>query len=461
MTIRVAGVPSRAVGAMIERERKRFVADNPTSCALAERVRRHWFCGVPMHWMLDWGTPFPLFVRDAAGARFTDVDGHEYVDFCLGDTGAMFGHSPPPIAEVLAHQGTRGLTVMLPTEDAAVVGEELARRFGLPFWQTATTATDANRFVLRWARGLTGREKILVFNGCYHGSVDETYVWLENGRPVHRPGLIGQAVDLTENTVVVEFNDLEALERALAGGDIACVITEPALTNIGMVLPEPGFHEGLRRLTRQYGTLLVIDETHTISTGFGGYTRTHGLEPDFFVLGKPVAGGVPCAVYGFTAEVAQRMEQVMSQREPGHTGMGTTLSGNALAMAAMRVNLQQVMTEAAYDHMLALSRKLADGMAAEIARHGLPWHVSSVGARAEFVCRPQPPRNGTEAAAAIHGDLEQAIHLFLLNRGVVITPFHNMTLVCPQTREEDVERLIAVLGECLDELLADGEARGS
>jgi glutamate-1-semialdehyde 2,1-aminomutase len=455
MTVRVAGVPVRAIAAMIERERRRFETANPASQALAREARHHWFSGVPMHWMLDWGTPFPLFVRTASGARFTDVDGHDYVDFCLGDTGSMFGHSPPPIAEMLARRGAEGLTLMLPSADTAVVGAELARRFGLPIWQTATTASDANRFVLRWARGLTGRNKVLVFNGCYHGAVDETFVRLKDGRPVHRPGLIGQAVDLTETTVVVEFNDLAGVEAALKRGDIACVITEPALTNIGMVLPEPDFHVNLRKLTRQHGTLLVIDETHTISTGPGGYTRAHGLEPDFFVLGKPVAGGIPCAVYGCTAEMAERMERRVREGEPGHSGMGTTLAGSALAMAAMRVNLERVMTQAAYDHMLPLSKKLADGMAAAIAKRNLPWHVSHVGARAEFVCAARPPRNGTEAAAAMHGELEHAIHLFLLNRGVVITPFHNMTLVCPHTSAADVERLVSVLGDCLDLLLAD------
>lgn len=453
MDVRVAGVPARAIAAMIDRERRQFEQANPASRKLAEEAGRHWLSGVPMHWMLDWGTPFPLFVEGASGARFTDVDGHHYVDFCLGDTGAMFGHSPPPIARMLARRGDQGFTVMLPSADTAAVGAELARRFGLPYWQTATTASDANRFVLRLARGITGRRKVLVFHGCYHGAVDETFVRLKDGRPVHRPGLIGQAVDLTENTVVTEFNDLPAVEAALRQGDIACVITEPALTNIGMVLPQPGFHEALRRLTRKYGTLLVIDETHTISTGLGGYTRTHGLEPDFFVLGKPIAGGIPCAVYGFTAEMAERAERAAREAGPGHTGMGTTLSGGSLAMAAMRVNLEEVMTQAAYDHMLPLSEQLADGLAAAIASRGLPWHVSRVGARAEFVCSATPPRNGSEAAAAIHGELEQAIHLFLLNRGVVITPFHNMTLVSPATSAADVERLVAVLGDCLDALL--------
>ena len=455
MTVRVAGVPVRAIAAMNERERGRFAAANPASEALAREARRHWFSGVPMHWMLDWGTPFPLFVRSASGARFTDVDGHDYVDFCLGDTGSMFGHSPPPVAEMLAKRGSQGLTLMLPAEDSVAVGAELARRFGLPIWQTATTASDANRFVLRWARGLTGRDKVLVFNGCYHGAVDETFVRLSNGKPVHRRGLIGQVVDLTANTVVVEFNDLDAVEAALKRGDIACVITEPALTNIGMVLPQPGFHAGLRKLTRAHGALLVIDETHTISSGPGGYTRAHGLEPDFLVLGKPVAGGIPCAVYGCTAEMAERMERLVREGEAGHTGMGTTLSGSTLAMAAMRVNLEQVMTQAAYDHMLPLAERLAAGLSAAISARKLPWHVSQVGVRAEFVCAPTPPKNGTEAAAVMHGELEHVVHLFLLNRGVVITPFHNMTLVSPATSAADVDRLVSVLGDCLDELLAD------
>ena len=455
MTVRVAGVPVRAVAAMNERERRRFVDSHPASQALAQAARRHWFAGVPMHWMVDWGTPFPLFVRSASGAHFADADGHDYIDFCLGDTGSMFGHSPAPVAEMLATRGGQGLTVMLPSEDAVAVGAELARRFGLPVWQTAATASDANRFVLRWARGITGRGKVLVFNGCYHGSVDETFVRLKDGKPMHRPGLVGQAVDLTRNTVVVEFNDLAGVEAALKGGDIACVITEPALTNIGMVLPTPDFHVNLRKLTRAHGALLVIDETHTISTGPGGYTRAHGLEPDFFVLGKPVAGGIPCAVFGCTAEVAERMERLVRAGEPGHTGMGTTLAGSVLAMAVMRVNLERVMTQAAYDHMLPLSKKLADGIATAIAKRNLPWHVSNVGARAEFVCAARPPRNGSEAALAMHGELEHAVHLFLLNRGVVITPFHNMTLVSPATTAADVERLIAVLGDCLDLLVAD------
>ncbi|HWA47180.1 MAG TPA: aspartate aminotransferase family protein [Dongiaceae bacterium] len=453
MQDRDAGVPLGNVDAMLRREQDLFVQRHPRSQQLAARAKAHWAHGVPMHWMLDWGTPFPIYVASAKGARLTDVDGHAYDDFCFGDTGSMFGHSPEPVAKAIAEQAARGLTYMLPTEDVPEVGELLAKMFGLPFWQAATTATDANRFVIRWCRAITGRSKILVFHGCYHGAADDTFVRLKNGKAIHRPGLIGQAFDVTQFTKIVEFNDLAALESAIAGGDVACVLTEPALTNIGMVLPEAGFLEGLRVLTRKHGTLLVIDETHTISTGFGGYTRTHGLEPDFLTVGKPIAGGVPCSVFGFTAEIEARMRQVEAEKEPGYSGMGTTLSANALALHAMRANLEQVVTPAAYDHMLPMSERLARGLEARIKARGLPWHVSNVGARAEFVCAPQRPKNGTEAQAAMHPRLELAIHLYLLNRGFIIAPFHNMTLVSPATSAEQVDRLIAAVDNCCGELL--------
>jgi glutamate-1-semialdehyde 2,1-aminomutase len=387
--------------------------------------------------------PYPFVVDWARGAILCDVDGNEYSDFCLGDTGSMFGHSPAPVLEAIERQASRGLTYMLPTEDAVAVGRLLVERFGLPHWQVATTATDANRFALRVARAVTGRPKILVFNGCYHGTVDETFVRLVDGRPVNRPGLLGQMVDLTQIARVVEFNDVAALEAALAHGDVACVIAEPVMTNSCMVLPAPGFHAELRRLTREAGTLLLIDETHTISTGPGGYARTHGLEPDLLVLGKPVAGGVPASVWGFTEEVARRLDAVRSEMPPGHSGMGTTLSANALALAAMRATLEQVMTPAAYSHMDSLAGRLEAGLQAVVGRYELPWHVVRVGARVEFVCAPGPLRNGSEAESAHAPALEQAVHLALLNRGCLIAPFHNMMLVSPATTAAQVEALVA------------------
>jgi glutamate-1-semialdehyde 2,1-aminomutase len=449
------GIPLRRIGELFEAETRRYVDAHPRSLQRTGHGIAGYYDGVPMHWMRDWSMPFPFLVEHAQGSLLRDVDGNEYADFCLGDTGSMFGHSPAPVAAAIQRQADRGLTYMLPTDDAIAVGRLLAERFGLPHWQVATTATDANRFALRVARAVTRRPKILVFNGCYHGSVDETYVRLIDGRPVNRPGLLGQFEDLTRLTRIVDFNDVDALQAELAHGDVACVITEPVLTNSCMVLPEPGFLDAVRRLTRASGTLLLIDETHTISTGPGGYTRAHGLEPDLFVLGKPVAGGVPASVWGFTDAVARRLDEVRAGTPPGgHTGMGTTLSANALSLAAMRATLEQVMTDAAYRHMERLAAMLATGLQAVVESRRLPWHVVRVGARVEFICAPGPLRNGTQAEAAHAPALERAIHLALLNRGCLIAPFHNMMLVCPATTESQIAGLQDAFAAVADSLSA-------
>ncbi|WP_326536826.1 aspartate aminotransferase family protein [Pseudorhodoferax sp.] len=445
-------IPTDRIQLLTARERERFAAARPRSAALAARNTEHLLFGVPLHWMSDWGTPFALHVAQARGAQLTDVDGHQLVDFCLGDTGAMFGHSPAPVVAALQAQAARGMTAMLASKDASVVGELLAAHFGLPRWQFAMTATDANRFMLRWLRAVTGRKVLLVFNGCYHGTVDDVFVDLVDGQPVQRPSLLGQVHDLTQTTRVVEFNDLAALEAALAPGDVACVLAEPVMTNIGMVLPDPGFWPAAAELIRRHGSLLVLDETHTISSGPGGYARAHGLAPDALVLGKPLGGGMPCAAYGFTAELAARCEAAKRAAPPGHSGIGTTLTANLLALAAMRATLSTLMTDAVYAPMLALAGELAAGLRASIARHGLPWCVSQVGARAEFQFCARPPRNGSEAAAAMDDALEHLLHLALLNRGVLITPFHNMMLVCPDTQPTDVARLVEAFDDVLTEL---------
>ena len=441
-----------AIAGLMLDEQDRYIAAHPRSRDLAARTAAHWLHGVPMHWMADWPTPFPLFVAEASGNRLIDADGHAYLDFCLGDTGAMFGHSPPAVAGALTRQARRGLTTMLPGEDAAIVGELLAKRFGLPFWQVTATASDANRSVLRWARGLTGRRKVLVFHGCYHGAVDDTFVALENGATVVRRGLVGEVRDLSQDTVVIEFNDLGALEQALAAGDIACVLTEPVLTNCAMVLPEPGFHAGLRQLTRTSGTLLIIDETHTIASGASGYCGVHGLEPDLFVLGKAIAGGIPAAVYGWTAAVGQRIGDLLRNKPQGYSGIGTTLSGSAVQLAGMRAVLETLLTEATYAAAMPLAERLEAGIAALIHQHRLPWQAARAGLRAEIITAPQRPRNGTEANLAAHGPIERALHLFCLNRGVLITPFHNMLLVCPATAPQDIDTLLRVLDQAFDAL---------
>jgi glutamate-1-semialdehyde 2,1-aminomutase len=435
-------------------ERERFIAHNPRSHALAQRTARHWLMGAPLHWMNDWSTPFALHVAHACGAHVTDVDGNERVDFCLGDTGAMFGHASPPVVAAVAAQMARGCTSMLPTEDAAWVGEELARRFDLPYWQGALSASDANRFLLRWVRAATGRTRLVVFNGCYHGTVDDVFVDLVDGRPRMRDSLLGQVHELTRHTTVVEFNDLAALEAALAAGDVACVLAEPVMTNIGMVLPDPGYWDAAQALVRRHGAMLILDETHTLSSGVGGYARAHALVPDALVLGKPIAGGVPCAIYGMSADLADRAAAAKRAAPPGHSGIGTTLSANMLGMAALRATLGEVATPAAHDRMNACCTQVAQGLREAIARHGLPWCVTQVGARCEFQFGARAPRNGSEAAALFDPALEHLVHLALLNRGVMITPFHNMLLASPVTSGDDVARLLAAFDQVLAGLLA-------
>ena len=442
----------QAISAMRDREIARFIAANPKSKAYAETAQG-WFQGVPFHWMLDWSTPFPIVAQQASGATLTSMDGQVFDDFCLGDTASMFGHSPAPLAEAIAAQAGQGLSYMLPTAKGAELGAMLSEMFGLPQWQVTTTASEANRAVIRWCRGITGRDKILIFNGCYHGAVDDVFVDLRDGRAVNRPSLIGQVQDLLPTTVVIEFNDVDALAAALRGGDIACVLAEPLMTNIGMVRDAPGFLQELRALCDETDTILVFDETHTISSGFGGHSNTHGPKPDILVVGKSIGGGVPCAVYGFTTEIAERMAALNASRPAGHSGIGTTLSANALAITAMHAMLGQVITRDAYAHMLSITDRLVAQLHAVIAAAGVHWHVSHVGARVELVCSATPPNNGSEARAAMDHAMESTIHLYLANRGILLAPFHNMMLVSPVTQTAQVDRLAAELNNALTELL--------
>lgn len=453
------GLDLARIERVLAEERARFEATHPKSAALHARGQRAFLYGTPLHWMQLWPGGFPPYMERAQGAHLWDVDGHQHVDFCLGDSGSFFGHSHPAIAAAIAEQAGRGVTAMLPSETGVIVAEQLQQRFGLPYWQMATSATDANRFALRLARIVTGRDKVLVFQGNYHGSVDETQVELdEQGALRPRLNVHPNGVDHRRVARICEFNDLEGLERELAHGDVACVLAEPLMTNCGMVPAQPGYHEGLRALTKKYGSLLIIDETHTISTGPGGCTRAWGLRPDIFVLGKAIAGGIPCAVYGVTEELAQRIWAAKppvaagGERRYIHAGFGGTLVGNQLSLAALRATLEQVMTEAGYAHMARLSTRIAAHVRDEIARRRLPWHVTQIGARSEYMFTPEPPRNGSQAKAGRHALLECAIHLFLLNRGVLITPFHNMMLVCPEASDADVDRHNQAFSECLDAL---------
>jgi glutamate-1-semialdehyde 2,1-aminomutase len=438
---------------LMERERQTFRDRHPRSKELAEQAKSSLLYGVPMNWMTRWPGDHPVFVREASGAGFVDVDGNEYVDFCLGDTGGMSGHGPKVAVDAIAEQARKGITLMLPTEDAAWVGRELTRRFGLPFWSFTLTATDSNRFVIRWARALTGRTKILVHNWCYHGTVDETFAALdERGDVVSREGNTGAPVPMEETTRVVEINDLSGLEAALAHGDVAACLFEPALTNIGIVLPDPGYHEAVRELCTRYATLLIIDETHTISAGPGGCTKAWGLQPDILTIGKTLGAGIPSAAYGLSKELAERIYANTDHETADVGGTGGTLAGNALSLAAMRATLGEVLTDEAFARMLRLGERFEEGVTGVVDSRELPWHVTRLGCRVEYLFRPDPAHNGSEAAAGQDAELDPFIHLFLLNRGILMTPFHNMSLMSPATTTDDVDKHTEVFAQAVDQL---------
>lgn len=460
---------------IIAAERKRYITLHPQSVVLSKQASQHFLYGVPMHWMSDWGTPVPLFVESANGSHFTCADGIDYSDFCLGDTGAMFGHSPPAVAKAIAEQAHKGFTTMLPSALAANTGEALAANFNLPMWQLATTATDANRFVLRWARAVTNRKKVLVFDGCYHGTVDDAMVDMAlrddamvdmalsddtmldtiEGKNINRQSLLGQVQDLTSHSVAVPFNDLTAVENALKTQEFAALLTEPALTNCGMVLPADGFIQGLRALCTKYATLLILDETHTISNAHGGWAKANHITPDFLVVGKPIAGGLPAAAYGFSTDMAARMQAAKDAAPPGHSGIGTTLSGNMMTLAAIHATLTKTATITAYKNMLNMATDLEAQLTTSIKSHHLAWNISRMGARLELQFCAISPKNAAQARAAQNDIIESAIHLYLLNRGVLLTPFHNMMLVCPATTNADIKKIVQVFNDCLMELIDD------
>ncbi|GID30546.1 transaminase [Paractinoplanes brasiliensis] len=449
-----SGVDRARLAALATRERATFAERRPRSAAAYQRAG-NLFGRVPMTWMNKTAAGFPIYLRNARGNRITDVDGHEYIDFCLGDTGAMAGHSPAPVVEAVTRRlgELGGATTMLPTEDAAAVGAELARRFGLPYWSFALTATDANRWAIRLLRAVTGRPKILVNSYCYHGSVDESLIVAgPDGRGQSREGNVGAPTDVTTTSRVAEFNDLEGLERELAHGDVAAVLMEPALTNIGIVLPEPGYLAGVRELTRAHGTYLINDETHTFSAGPGGATAAWGLEPDVLTIGKAIAGGIPIGAYGLSESLAATLLARTDLDLVDMGGVGGTLAGNPVSMAAARACLEQVLTEAAFADMIATATAFETGLRKIIGSYGLPWSVSRLGARVEYRFADPAPRTGTESAAAADAELEDFLHTYLANRGVLLTPFHNMALMAPGTTTADVDRHHEIFTAALTEL---------
>ena len=449
------GVHRGRLEALLERERTQYAAAHPLAQELFARAE-HLFGGVPMTWMRMWSGGFPLYLDRATGNRVLDVDGHEYVDFALGDTGAMAGHSPEPTVAAVAQRlgALGGITTMLPTADAEWVGAELARRFGLPLWSFTLSATDANRWALRLARLATGKPKVLTFAYCYHGSVDEAFALPgPDGEAVLRGGNVGAPVPPAQTTRVAEFNDLAGVEEQLRHGDVAAILTEPALTNIGIVLPDHGFHDGLRELATRYGALLMVDETHTFSAGPGGATAAWGLEPDVLVIGKSIGGGIPSGAYGLTADVARAVAAHPEADLIDVGGVGGTLAGNALSVAAMRATLERVLTQAAFEGMIERAAEFTAGVRSAIDAHALPWSVTRLGARSEYRFTAPAPRDGTTSAAAADEELDEYLHLFMANRGVLMTPFHNMALMCPATSAADVALHTRLFGEALDELV--------
>ena len=446
--------PNRAkLARLYEAEIERFVATHPTSAKLHEDAKPSMMAGVPMSWMAKWPGPFPVYVSEAKGGHFTDVDGNDYVDFCLGDTGAMVGHSPDAAVDAIIKQLKKGLTFMLPTEDATAAANILAERFGVEQWQFTVSATDANRHILRYARLVTGRPKIVVHDYCYHGTVDETFANLDDqGNTVSRQHNIGPQVDPAQTTIVIPFNDLDAAERAFATGEVAAALIEPAMTNIGIVLPEPGHLEGMRELATKYGVILIHDETHTLSEGIGGMTRRRELHPDAVVLGKTIGAGIPSGAFGMTAELTARVQAALHLEHIDVGGVGGTLAGNALSMAAIRATLSEVLTEENFERMENLCTTWTIAVESCIFEHSAPWQVSQLGCRAEYSFRATAPLNGREAADADDFELQQYLHLHALNRGILVTPFHNMVLISPAHTEADLDRHALHFHEALESL---------
>ena len=437
-----------------QKEMDYFDKNNPKSKDLYLKAKKSLLQGVPMNWMVKWAGSYPISVTEAKGAHFIDADGHDIIDFCLGDTGSMTGHAPDPSVEAIIDRVKKGVTFMLPTEDATYVGDELQRRFDLPYWQFTTSATDANRFSLRLARMITKRPKILVYNWCYHGSVDETFATIDvNGNVGSREGNIGPQVDPSQTTKVVEWNDIDALEAALREEDVAAVLAEPVMTNIGIVHPDPGYHDALRELTKEYGTILIIDETHTICAGPGGYTATSGLKPDMLTIGKAIASGIPSAVYGMSEELAEKAINSIDLEHCDVGGIGGTLAGNALTMAAMRATLDNVLTQEFFDRNIPLASRFNEGVQNVIKEFDLPWNSTQLGCRTEYWFRKELAKNGAQAAAACDFELEQYMHLATLNRGILMTPFHNMALIAAQTTFEDIDKHTEAFREMVQNIL--------
>ena len=454
-TTETSGIHPERAQALAEAENARFVAERPRSMALQEQAQQSMPRGVPMAWMDDLYDHPPVWVAHGAGATFTDVDGHTYLDLYVADMSAFCGHAPAPGPEAVARQMKLGNQFLLPGEDAIAVAEHLAARYGLPKWQFTSSATQANTEVIRLARELTGRQTVLLFDGKYHGEGDATLVVSQGGEVV--PESRGLPPWITTQARVVAFNDVAAVRAALAPGDVALVLAEPAMTNVGFLLPQPGFHDALRRLTREAGTLLAIDETHSLVCSYAGLAREWGLEPDFLVVGKSIAAGVPLAAYGMRDEIAALIAppeeaRVVSGAVVDEVATGGTLFGNALSMAAGRAALLEVLTPDAFARTAALGERMGAGLRAAIERAALPWSVVQHGAHAFYFFVPEPPIDGAGSRAADDPGLRALIRVFMANRGVWESGWWLGPTLSVAHSPADVDRYVATFDDFLTEV---------
>jgi glutamate-1-semialdehyde 2,1-aminomutase len=436
--------------AIRERELARFAELRPRGMQLLEQAKANMPNGVPMAWMATLYDHPPIVVERGSGARFEDVDGNTYLDFNLADTSMFTGHGAEPLARAARDRVAAGSQFLLPTEDADEVAAELGTRFGLPSWQFTLSATQANTEAIRVARAVTGRSRVLMFDGKYHGHADELIGELHGEQVV--PEGLGVPPEATRHVRMVQYNDLEAVERELERGVVACVLAEAAVTNTGVIQPAEGFHAGLRRLTTEAGALLVIDETHTLVAGPGGLTVRWGLQPDMLVVGKSISGGIPLGAYGMTAAIAEVLEHRPSASAGEEVATGGTLFGNALSLAAARAALKEVLIEDAYEHAAALGQRLADGIEASAAANGLEWRAHRLFNRSGYTHAPELPSNALEARSTFDLELYNAQRLYMANRGVWEAIYSAGPACGIQTTAADVDRYLTVLEDFLSEV---------
>lgn len=440
-------IPRERLSSLREVELRRFAELRPRSRLLLERAATRMPNGVPMSWMATLYEHPPMVAMRGEGATFTDVDGHRYLDFNLADTSMFTGYGVESLTNAAHRCVADGPQFMLPTADAFEVADELARRFGLPQWQFTLSATQANTEALRLARAATGRTAVVMFDGKYHGHADELLG--ELGDDGVAPEGLGVPPDATRHVRIVRYNDLEAIERELTRGDVACVLAEAAITNCGVIQPDEGFHSELRRLVSEAGTLLVVDETHTLVAGPGGLTARWGLQPDLLVMGKSISGGIPLGAYGMSEEVGALLGSSSTWGEGVATG--GTLFANALSMASARVVLKEVLTEDAYEHAAKLGDRLADGIESAAAAHELPWQAHRLYNRSGYTHGPELPTNALEARASFDVDLFNVQRLYMANRGVWEAIDSAGPACGIQTSQEDVDRYLEVLDSFLRE----------